>query len=184
MTGTHLWAGKRMVTPERRVKDDFYPTPPECVTALLPYIADFPQSIWEPACGDGAIATVLRSGPVDRNVIQTDLCPRTKHAGAMDFLLSKNALAPAIITNPPYNLAEAFIRKSFALKINYLALLLKANFWSSYRHGLFEDFPPSVMMPLTWRPDFTGKGKPFLEVSWNVWRLGGPVAKIMRLMRP
>ena len=39
--------------------DDLYETPSEAVLALLE-VEDLPDSIWEPACGPGAIVRVLR----------------------------------------------------------------------------------------------------------------------------
>jgi hypothetical protein len=41
-----------------RAAHDFYPTPPEAVRALLS-VESFEGSIWEPACGDGAISRTL-----------------------------------------------------------------------------------------------------------------------------
>lgn len=57
----------------RRVPHDFYPTPPEAVRALLSVEA-FEGSIWEPACGDGAISKVLLAAGFD--VVSTDLIDR------------------------------------------------------------------------------------------------------------
>src|SRR5271156_6414494 len=42
----------------RRIPNEFYPTPPEAVRALLS-VETFDGSIWEPACGEGAIAKFL-----------------------------------------------------------------------------------------------------------------------------
>jgi hypothetical protein len=38
-----------------RADHDYYPTPPEAVRALLG-VEQFEGTIWEPACGDGAIS--------------------------------------------------------------------------------------------------------------------------------
>ena len=170
----------------KRVENDFYPTPPECLYALMPRIPDFPWDVWEPACGDGSLAKVLRD--CDFEVVATDLFNRGCDGAldGMDFLKFTRSLAPAIITNPPYgkDMAEAFIRQSFSLGVEYVALLLKANFWHARRGGLFEEHPPSRIHPLTWRPDFTRKGAPFLDVAWNVWRPGCSEARVVRLKRP
>lgn len=50
----------RGIIPDKanREKDDFYPTPPAAVRALLS-VETFEGAIWEPACGDGAIAGAL-----------------------------------------------------------------------------------------------------------------------------
>lgn len=57
----------------RRVPHDFYPTPPEAVRALLS-VETFTGSIWEPACGDGAISKVLIEAGFE--VVSTDLIDR------------------------------------------------------------------------------------------------------------
>ena len=45
----------RKASARPREKDDFYRTPPAATQALL-RVENFGQRIWEPACGDGAIA--------------------------------------------------------------------------------------------------------------------------------
>lgn len=57
----------------RRVPHDFYPTPPEAVRALLS-VETFEGSIWEPACGDGAISKVLLDA--GHEVVSSDLIDR------------------------------------------------------------------------------------------------------------
>ena len=62
----------------RRVPHDFYPTPPEAIRALLS-VETFEGSIWEPACGDGAISKVLLEA--GHEVVSTDLIDRGYGAG-------------------------------------------------------------------------------------------------------
>ena len=54
-------------------RDDFYATPPEAVRALLS-VENFSGTLWEPACGDGAIVNVLREA--GHTVYATDLVDR------------------------------------------------------------------------------------------------------------
>lgn len=96
----------------RRVPHDFYPTPPEAVRALLS-VETFEGSIWEPACGDGAISKVLLEA--GHEVVSTDLIDRGFGIGGQDFLKSDRPLAKHIITNPPYGthgLADLFVRRA------------------------------------------------------------------------
>ena len=96
----------RIVT---RADHDFYPTPPEAVRALLS-VEQFDGLIWEPACGDGAIARELaRHG---HSVHATDIVDRGYGIGGIDFLASNvmriwhQGRAPSgthIVTNPPYS---------------------------------------------------------------------------------
>ena len=55
-----------------RAEHDFYPTPAEVTRALVPEIADFPATISDPACGDGAIA--LELGAADSRSSAPTLC--------------------------------------------------------------------------------------------------------------
>lgn len=59
--------------PSARQADDFYSTPRSAIEQLLGVEA-FEGSIWEPACGDGAISRVLQER--GHAVISTDLVDR------------------------------------------------------------------------------------------------------------
>ncbi|SFL43618.1 hypothetical protein SAMN04488036_11513 [Shimia haliotis] len=83
----------------KRAAFEFYPTPPEAVRALLS-VERFDGSIWEPACGDGAISKVLIEAGYQ--VVSTDLIDRGYGQGGLNFLKSTKPLAKNIITNPPY----------------------------------------------------------------------------------
>ena len=66
-----------------RAPYEFYPTPPEATRALLS-VETFDGFIWEPACGRGAISTVLETAGYQ--VVSTDLIQRDYGAGGIDFL--------------------------------------------------------------------------------------------------
>src|SRR5215467_1445638 len=91
---------------ERR--DDLYDTPEVAVHALLK-VEKLPHTIWEPACGTGNIVNVLRAAGYQ--VFATDLNNRgcyDSHFG-IDFLFPCRAACDAIVTNPPFALAEQFV---------------------------------------------------------------------------
>lgn len=98
-------------------KNDTYETPKEAVWALLK-AEDIPDVIWEPACGPGAIVRVLRAS--GRQVYATDLVnydsPDQDMAG-WDFLMERQVPigTQAIVTNPPFKNASAFVRKALEL---------------------------------------------------------------------
>lgn len=110
--------------------DDLYETPAVAVRALL-YAEMLPRRIWEPCCGPGAIARVLRDA--GHEVIATDLVdydsPDQDRAG-LDFLLPCSIEAEAIITNPPFKLAAAMIATAIE-RAPYVAMLLPLSFWES-----------------------------------------------------
>lgn len=163
----------------KRPENDFYPTPPEPVIALLEaewsmLRAHSGGRVWEPACGDGAIARVLEGHGFE--VAGSDLVGRG-YGRLLDFLQAKKALAPAIVTNPPYGsrLPEKFLRHAMTLKVGYVALLLKATYWhAAERLPLFGAHPPAAVYPLSWRVDFLGRGAPTMDVTWFVWRSHQP----------
>jgi len=110
----------------KRKKNDAYYTEPWVTEALLPYIPDRVRSIWEPACGKGGIAKVLREAGY--LVTATDL-----KAGE-DFLRMLNVGAQAVITNPPYGLTKEFIYKALEMtkpQRGFVAMLLRTD----YDHG-------------------------------------------------
>jgi hypothetical protein len=92
-----------------------------------------PRTIWEPACGPGAIVRVLRDA--GHRVIATDLVdyqsPDQDHAGR-DFLLERKAPdgVEMIVTNPPYKLAARFVAHALSL-CPRVALLLRLSFLES-----------------------------------------------------
>lgn len=157
----------------------FYPTPPEPVLALLEAEGGVLWShsngrVWEPCCGDGAIARVLAAH--NYHVIGSDIQPRG-FGRVLDFLQATDADARAIVTNPPYglDLPEKMLRHAMRLKVGYVAMLLKTTYWSvASRLPLWQQYRPAAVYPLTWRVDFLapirGRGAPVMDVMWVVWR--------------
>jgi hypothetical protein len=147
---------------------------------------DLPRAIWEPACGDGALARVLsQHGHI---VTCSDINPQMDGAAKIDFVGSDRPIKVkatggfAIVTNPPFSLAEAFIRRALSITPK-VALLLKANYWNAAsRLALFAEHPPSRVMPLTFRIDVTGQGNPTMDVCWYAWGFDGPA--FMPLPKP
>jgi len=107
-----------------RADHDFYPTPPEAVRALLS-VESFDGTIWEPACGDGAISRELeRHG---HSVVSTDLVYRGYGQGSCDYLkpetvaciTGEHADIKHVVTNPPYSyrpgIGDKFVGQSLRL---------------------------------------------------------------------
>ena len=153
-----------------REPDDFYATPPECTEALINAEADrLPLRVWDPCCGAGDISTVLlRHG---REVVSTDLIDRGYGPGGVDFLLQTTTLATAIVTNPPFKRAEAFLRHAAELRIDYVAFLHKADWLNAAERGcLIESvWCPARCYLLQWRPDFKNQGASTMNCNWYVF---------------
>ena len=92
-----------------------------------------------------------------------------------DFLTTEPPICfDWIITNPPFSLSEAFIRKAYGYRKPF-AMLLKCQYWhAAGRLQLFKECTPDIIAPLTWRPDFRFKdegnhGAPLMDMMWCIW---------------
>lgn len=156
---------------KNRRASDYYPTPEDATQALIDYLR-IPKSrvIWECACGEGFMAEVFKSNGYQ--VISTDLNSYGYEDVTENFLESKGKECDWIITNPPFSLAEQFIRKCIEFHKPF-AMLLKSQYWhSKKRLPLFRQHPPAFVLPLTWRPDFEfglRGGSPTMDCIWTVW---------------
>lgn len=169
----------------KRSADDFYPTPPEATTALLlRWGAAMPRRIWEPACGDGAVASVLRQWGF--SVALSDTVDRGCGAVLADFTEATVSRGEGIVTNPPFKLAAEFIAKAHALpEVRFTAMLLKSTYWHAKRRtALWLQRPPSFIHPLLWRLDFDGRGAPTMDCSWMVWLEGDSGARYEPMQQP
>ncbi len=137
--------------------------------ALLSFLdLDEETKIWEPAAGIGKLSGVLEAA--GHEVICSDIHDYGLGYEVKNFYKFDTAQAPIMITNPPYMLAEMFIKKSVELEFDTFCLLLKSTYWHARsRLELFNRRPPNYILPLTWRPDFKGLGSPTMDFSWNVW---------------
>lgn len=164
-----------------RVADDYYPTPSEVTEALLSVWTP-PGVVWEPACGDGSIGRVLSA--YGHDVVASDLVDRGHGEHGVDFLGTAKR-ADCIVTNPPFSLAEEFIRKARLLGVSHMALLLKATYWhAASRMRLFRSWRPAKVYALSWRPDFRAQGAPVMECAWFIWEPGAMATAYDVLPKP
>jgi len=161
-----------------RETNDFYRTPYDCTRALLA-VETFGPVVWEPACGDGAISRVLAADGY--GVVSTDLFDRGYGTPGVDFTLCMDPLAPDIVTNPPYRLAERFIVRAHDLGAVKVAFLLRLAFLAgeNRRKRLWSQVPPSKVWVCSARPtlwdgsdlnpqDHGGA----TDYAWFVWQRG------------
>lgn len=173
-------------TANKRRDLDFYPTPPEATHALMGFLQlPWDTLVWEPACGDGTMSRVLAQ--YVRSTISSDIRDTGFGDGGVDFLQTKRIGVGAVITNPPFNVSEQFIRHALT-QAPVVAMLLKSQYWhAAKRTDLFYEHPPSWVLPLNWRPDFMGGergGAPTMEVAWSVWRRDTPGTHYHILRKP
>jgi len=170
----------------KRVESDFYPTPPEGTHALMTFL-NLPISVvWEPACGNGSMAQVIKS--YGHHVKSTDLRVTGFGEGNVDFLKTKFS-CDAIITNPPFNVSAAFIEHAMP-QAPIVAMLLKSQYWHAVkRTKLFSSHPPAFVLALNWRLDFnfleSDKGhSPLMDMIWTVWISGSRDTRYKILQKP
>lgn len=151
---------------------DFFPTPVWATHALIDN-ETFEGDIWECACGDGAMSKVLEH--TGRCVISSDLHERGYGESGYDFLEARRS-APNIVTNPPYNCAEGFVRTGIERAERKFALLLRLAFLEGANRArtIFRDAPPSRVWVFSERITFypanaVRKGSGTTAYAWFVW---------------
>lgn len=165
-----------IIPSEDREKDDFYPTPPNGTRALLA-VEKFDGAIWEPACGEGDMSRVLEDAGY--SVVSTDLVDRGYGEPRIDFLMERHTLAPNIVTNPPFKMAEEFARKAIDLSTGKVAILARLAWLESKgRRSFFEGTPLARVWVFAGRLGFdrgqiaeTGRAG-MIAFAWFVWEHG------------
>jgi hypothetical protein len=118
--------------------DDRYDTSPVAVHALLK-VEKLPSVIWEPACGTGNIVKVLRKA--GHTVVASDInrrgCPLSKKLDFLDLRVP-HVFNEAIVTNPPYSLAEKFVAHGL-MHSPLVIMLLRLAFLESVRRAPILD---------------------------------------------
>ncbi|MEZ7273738.1 hypothetical protein NYF14_09740 [Sphingobium sp. 10 DY56-G10] len=166
---------------------DFFPTPAWATRALIDN-EDFRGDIWECACGDGAMSEVLEK--TGNKVISSDLIDRGYGEGDHDFLDSERR-APNIVTNPPYNAAEGFVRSGLKRADRKFALLLRLAFLegANRQRTIFTDAPPSRVWVFSERITFypagaVPKGTGTTAYAWFVWDKNAPASTELKWFKP
>lgn len=153
---------------ENRAHLDFYPTP-EWATEALMAVEQFDGVILEPACGDGAMFEVLQK--------YNDVVPKDIIYG-QDFLKETDEY-DNIVTNPPFRLAEEFVRVGKRVAQRKIALFLKLAFLEGQaRKSLLEEttFPLARVHVFSKRVTFHPGGiedrkrSGTMAFAWFIWQ--------------
>ena len=174
----------------KRKNADFYPTPTEVTFAAVEKLGlKAGARIVDPACGEGDLADLLKACGFD--VEASDL----RHTGygepGVDFLNPPDDRFffshDAMMTNPPFDIADKFIRTAYG-QFGKFALLLKSNYWNvKSRLQLWDDCTPTGHHPLTWRPAFLKKERgnsPLMDCDWWFWDVEQPPMASRPLSKP
>ncbi|HET8996154.1 MAG TPA: hypothetical protein VFN42_05755 [Acetobacteraceae bacterium] len=151
-----------------RESRDFYRTPAWVTAALLRHVT-LRGPVWEPCCGDGAMATVLADH--GHQVVASDIVDRGYGRPGVDFFTCQRfpTGCAAMVTNPPYGEAgpeqqamgftraimPRFVRHALDLTQQangQLALLVRLQ-WSAGKNAanLISSGPLDAMVVLTKR---------------------------------
>lgn len=164
--------------------DDF-PTPPWATRALIEHVVASKASLdamtcLEPACGRGHMSVALAD--YFREVASYDVFDYG-FGGVADFLKTKHADQSFdwVITNPPFRLAEDFIKHAMKIARHGVAMLTRTVFIESVGRyeRLFKPNPPSSFAQFVERVPMV-KGRVDKKAStatgygWLVWEKGHP----------
>lgn len=169
--GTSVMARRAPQSGEIARRLNFFPTPPWAVRALLQevlwrhYCAG-ELSAWEPACGAGHCAEVLKENFA--RVYASDVHDwgygEDRH---LDFSMATAADAPFpidwVITNPPFTLAEDFLYRGLEIAREGVALLLRLSWMEGverYQRIFGTNIRPSLICPFAERV-------PMIEGCWD-----------------
>lgn len=185
-----------MTTNRRIVKTegpDFYPTPCWATEALMKY-ENFIGDVWEPCCGDGAMAEVLKE---KYEVIASDKFDRGYgHYRTKDFLETETKLGNNIITNPPFNISGEMVVHALELTKDVpkskVAFLLRTAFLESQDryNTIFSINPPNRVYVFSERLSMYPAGHKGVlgggttSYSWFVWEHGLPKKSELRWIAP
>lgn len=168
---SHLWA---------RDDHDWYVEPRWCSERLFE-VEKFEGGVWDAACGIGRIIESARGAGL--HAYGTDLIERTEvYFGGVDFLRCVKPWGSNIVSNPPFKIAEAFVKHALQLAERKVAMLLPAN-WvqGDKRSRWLQSTPLARVYFITPRPSMppgavvAAGGKPgngTTDYCWMVWHRG------------
>jgi hypothetical protein len=154
-----------------RKERDLYETPEWVTLALVPHINNrllTDQHIYEPAEGGGKMVAALQKAGFK--------CSGSDITDGWDFLKCQGTAADAIITNPPYELAQDFIERALAImleRMGLVAMLLRTDYdHAKTRKHLFADhlaFSKKLVLTkrIKWFEGTTGS--PSFNHAWFIW---------------
>ena len=168
-----------------RNANDFYSEPAWAVEGLLD-VQRFSGLTLDPACGRGTIPTVFNAHGL--NCIAADIVDRSDIFGGHfhhgDFLALDGAdrAVANIVCNPPFALAEPFLRKALDVASHKVAFLLRLSWLEGRkRRWAYEQAPFAAVHPFAARvsmppgdSDIVAKGGA-VAFAWLVWDHSHPI---------
>jgi hypothetical protein len=142
-------------------------------------VETLPTGIWEPACGPGAIARVLRdAGHVVYATDLVDYSSPDQDEDGWDFLTERQCPigVQAIVTNPPFKNCGEFVAHALRLCPRVIMLLRLAFLESEKRRDILDNAPLARVhvfrkrLPMMHRAGWEGrKANSGMAFAWFVW---------------
>lgn len=149
-----------------RKPHDAYATPLWAIDVILDEVKlDTITTGLEPACGDQRIIQAIEQR---NSAIKFDWADIQQ---GIDYFSSNYKLLPydLIISNPPYNLAQAFVDQALTHGKNVVMLLRLGFLASQKRREWWQDRIPHRLFVLSKRPSFTNQGTDSADYAWFCW---------------
>jgi hypothetical protein len=163
-----------------REVNDFYPTPSSTTRAILDLV-NLKGSIYEPACGNGAISKVLEEYYPNGKIYSSDLFDRGYGKVGYDFIKHDYEFEKFdnIITNPPFKLAKEFIQKALLLANDKVIMFAKIQLLEGVKRQKFlKESPLKYVYVFSKRQSLYAngikgnKGSSTMCFAWYVWEQG------------
>ena len=158
-----------------KTEHEWYEEPRACVDALLD-AEKFTGQILDPACGGGNIPKACRARGYD--AAGSDIMDRGYGTPGRDFL-KQDWLDDNILTNPPFSLAEQFVRHGLKCASRKVAIIQRLAFLESKgRKLMFESTPFARVWVCSSRVSMPPGGTDIpakngsMAYAWFVWEHG------------
>ena len=174
MTKQRHGVGGYRAKPSGENPHDFFPTPPDVTKAFI-QACPLPDGVWcEPAVGEGHIIEAVgkRANWVTFDVRDVAAPGLSDFHDRCNFLeYNVPGKFDVLITNPPFYLAEEFVRKALSCA-THVAMLLRLAFLESRKREDFHKAHPADVYVLSRRPSFMANGA--TDNSAYAWFHWGP----------
>ena len=134
--------------------------------------------IWEPAAGKGLMAAALADAYPKATVVPSGLPDADFFNLEGEEMTTLSLVSTALITNPPYDLAQEFVEKALEYKAGggTVAMLLRSEWLhaASREHLGTREAGFHAKIELLWRPRWfeDGTESPRHNFAWFVWTPG------------
>ncbi len=158
-----------------RVANDWYVEPRWAIDALLDK-EQFNGSSWDPSCGGGNIPIAMQARGL--KCWASDIADRGYGTTGLSFFDAAH-MVDNIVTNPPYGVIEAYIKRALALTTSKVAILARLALLEGIkRRAMFKSTPLARVWASSRRMSMPPGGTDTkasggaIAYAWFVWEHG------------